>query len=107
MSTSKEYIAYIKQQLSGLGNVTYRQMMGEYIVYYKGKIAAYVCDNTLLAKDVKSAREYLPEVILQSPYEGAKPMLAVENTDDGEFLSGLFEAMYEELPKPKAKKKKS
>lgn len=99
MATSKEYIQFILEQLSGLEEISSRSMMGEYIIYYKGKIAAYVCDNRLLVKPVKAAREYIPDGVYEPPYEGAKDMLLVENVDSPEYLAGLFQAIDEELPK--------
>ena len=105
MSSSKEYLNFILGQLSELEGVTHRQMMGEYIIYYKGKIALEICDNRLLAKPVKSARELMPNAALEPPYKGAKEMLVVDNPDDMEFLQKLLIAMYDELPTPKPKKK--
>lgn len=106
MATSKDYIRFIMEQLSSLEEISSRSMMGEYIIYYKGKIAAYVCDNRLLVKPVEAAKKYIPDGILEPPYEGAKDMLLVENVDSAEYLKGLFEAIYEELPMPKKKKAK-
>ena len=104
MSTSKEYLEYILEQLSGLDGITHRLMMGEYIVYYHGKIAAYICDDRLLVKPLASALNYMLNPIYEPPYKGAKDMLLVEDTDDTEYLTGLFEAMYSEMPEPKKKK---
>ena len=106
MATTKEYLNFILGQLSGLEDITYRQMMGEYIIYYKGKIAAEICDNRFLVKPVKSAVERVENAVFEPPYEGAKPMLLVDNVDDKDYLTGLFEAIYDELPAPKPKKKK-
>ena len=105
MATTKDYLNFILEQLSLLDGITQKQMMGEYIIYHHGKIAAYLCDNRLLVKPVKSAVRLMPNAIYEPPYEGAKDMLLVENVDDREFLKTLFEAMYEELPEPKKKKK--
>ena len=105
MASNKDYLNYILDEISELSDITYRQMMGEYIIYYKGKIAAYVCDDRLLVKNVPSALEYLKTIVYEKPYEGAKDMLLVEDIDDREYLTGLFEAIYEELPAPKKRKK--
>ena len=105
MATSKEYLTFILDQLSGLGGVTCRSMMGEYILYYQGKIAAYICDDRLLVKPVAAARAMMPEAPMEPPYPGAKEMLLVENVDDRAFLAALFDAMEPELPKPKKPKK--
>ena len=106
MATSKEYMGFIKAQLEGAGDIALRPMMGEYILYYRGKVAGGIYDDRLLVKPVSSAEEYLDTVIYETPYEGAKPMLLVDNVDDPEYLRGLLEAMYDELPAPKPKKKR-
>ena len=106
MATTKEYINFILDQLSGLEEISSRSMMGEYIIYYRGKIAAYVCDDRLLVKPVEAAKKYIPDGVYEPPYEGAKDMLLVENVDSAEYLTGLFEAIYDELPAPKPKRKK-
>lgn len=104
MASSKSYLDYVLDQLSDLEEITYRTMMGEYILYYQGKIIGGIYDDRLLVKPVKSAIALMPEASCELPYEGAKEMLLVERVDDREFLSGLFQAMYEELPEPKKKK---
>lgn len=104
MASSKEYLDFVLEQLSGLDEITYRAMMGEYIIYYCGKIAAYVCDDRLLVKPVKAAVSLMPKALYDVPYEGAKEMLLVEDIDDKDFLTRLFTAMFDELPAPKPKK---
>ena len=106
MATSKEFISYIKEQLSELEEITTRSMMGEYIIYYRGKIAAYVCDDKLLVKPVPAAEKYILDAKREPPYAGAKDMLLVEEVDNREYLEGLFNAIYDELPAPKPKKKR-
>ena len=106
MATSKEYMNFILEQLSQLEEITHRQMMGEYIIYYRGKIAAYVCDDRLLVKPVEAAKALMPDASYEPPYEGAKDMLLVEDVENREFLTELFDAMYDELPMLKPKKKK-
>ena len=104
MATSKEYLAFILDQLSDVDGITHRQMMGEYIIYMSGKIAAYLCDDRLLVKPVPSAVQLMPNATYEPPYDGAKDMLLVDNVDDRAFLKELFEAMYDDLPNPKKKK---
>ena len=104
MASSKEYLEFVLGQLAELDEITYRAMMGEFIIYYRGKIVGGIYDDRLLVKPVKSAIDYMPEVLYELPYEGAKEMLFVDNVDDKEFLAGLFRAMYDELPAPKKKK---
>jgi TfoX/Sxy family transcriptional regulator of competence genes len=106
MASSKEYLEFILGQLSELEEITYRAMMGEFIIYYRGKIVGGIYDDRLLVKPVKSAISYMPIVSCELPYEGAKEMLLVDEVDNKEFLTGLFHAMYDELPTPKPKKKK-
>ena len=107
MASDKEYLDFIMGQLSQLSDVSYRAMMGEYIIYYKGKIIGGIYDNRLLVKPVKSAVEYMSNISYELPYQGAKEMLLVDNIDHKEYLIGLLEAMFEELPEPKPKKKKT
>ena len=104
MATRKEYLAFILDQLSDVEGIAHRQMMGEYILYMNGKIAAYLCDDRLLVKPVPSAVQLMPNATYDPPYDGAKDMLLVDNVDDRAFLRKLFVAMYDELPKPKKKK---
>lgn len=104
MATSKEYLHFILDQLSGLMGITYRCAFGEYMIYHCGKVAAYLCDNRLLVKPVPSAVRMMPEARYEPPYEGAKDMLLVENVDDRESLAALFTAMHPELPEPKKKR---
>lgn len=106
MASNKEYLKYILEQLSALDEISYRSMMGEFLIYYRGKMAGGIYDDRLLVKPVKAAISYLPTVQYELPYEGAKEMLLIDEVDSKEFLTGLFYAMYEELPAPKPKKKK-
>jgi len=104
MSSSKVYLDFVLEQLSGLDEITYRAMMGEYIIYYRGKIVGGIYDDRLLVKPVKSAVSFMPNASYELPYEGAKEMLLVDNVDSKDFLTKLFDAMYEELPTPKKRK---
>ena len=106
MASSKEYLEFILGQLSELEEITYRAMMGEFIIYYRGKIVGGIYDDRLLVKPTKSAIAYMTDPVYEVPYEGAKEMLLVEEVDQKEFLTGLFHAMYDELPLPKPQKKK-
>lgn len=106
MASSKDYLEYVLEQLSEAGDVTSRAMMGEYILYFRGKVIGGIYDNRFLVKPVKAAREMMPDASEELPYDGAKPMLAVDNIEDKNFLKKLFEAMYDELPAPKEKKRK-
>lgn len=107
MATTKEYLVFILDQLSLLEGITSRMMMGEYMLYHHGKLAAYLCDDRLLVKILPSTEELLPKAPKEPPYPGAKDMLLVENVDDRAFLKRLFEAMYPELPEPRKRKNKT
>ena len=104
MASSKEYMDFILEQLSELEEITYRQMMGEYILYYRGKVIGGIYDDRFLVKQTKSALAMMPDADLELPYEGAKEMLLVDEVENKEFLKALIEAMYGELPAPKKKK---
>jgi len=104
MASSKEYLEYVLEQLSSLDDITYRAMMGEYIIYYQGKIVGGIYDDRFLVKLTKSALDLMPDAARESPYEGAKEMLLVEDVDDRDFLNDLLNAMVDELPAPKKKK---
>ena len=106
MASSKDYLQFVLEQLSELQEITYRAMMGEFIIYYRGKIVGGIYDDRLLVKPTKSAISYMPAVTYEIPYENAKEMLLVEEIDNKDFLMGLFNVMYDELPTPKPKKKK-
>lgn len=103
MSSSKAYLQFVLEQLSDLKEITYRPMMGEYLLYYKGKLFGGIYDNRLLIKPVKSALAYLPNAVYEVPYDGAKEMLLVD-VEDSTFLAELLLAMEAELPAPKKKK---
>ncbi len=105
MASSKEYLDFVLGQLSELDDITYRAMMGEYIIYYRGRVAGGIYDDRLLIKPVKAATKLLPDAPQEIPYDGAKPML-MPDIDNKEKLTELFEAICEELPAPKLKKKK-
>ena len=104
MASSKEYLDFILEQLSELEEITYRQMMGEYILYYRGKVIGGIYDDRFLVKQTKSALAMMPDADLELPYEGAKEMILVDDVENKEFLKALIEAMYGELPAPKKKK---
>ncbi|MEG0769995.1 MAG: TfoX/Sxy family protein [Ruthenibacterium sp.] len=103
MASSKAYLDFILEQLSELEKITYRAMMGEYIIYYRGRIVGGIYDDRLLVKPVKSAISLMPDAEYELPYEGAKEMLLVDDVDSKEYLINLFNAMYNELPAPKKK----
>lgn len=104
MASSKDYLDFILEQLSELEDVSHRAMMGEYILYYRGKVIGGIYDNRFLVKHTKSAINMMPEASLELPYEGGKEMLLVDNVENKDFLRELLEVMYEELPAPRKKR---
>ena len=104
MASGKEYLEFISDQLSGLEEISFRAMMGEYILYYRGRVVGGIYDDRFLVKPVKAAKALMPDAVMELPYEGAKEMMLVDNVEDREFLEKLLEAMYNELPAPKKKK---
>lgn len=104
MPSSRGYLEYILDQVSGLDDVSYRAMMGEYVLYYRGKIVGGIFDDRLLVKPTNTAIFHMPDASYELPYEGAKEMLLVDNVDSKDFLMQLFDILYEELPAPKKKK---
>lgn len=106
MASSRAYLDFILGQLSELEDISSRAMMGEFIIYYRGKVAGGIYDDRLLVKPNKSAIDYMPSATFVLPYEGGKEMVFVDEVDSKAFLKGLFEAMYDDLPTPKPKKKK-
>ena len=103
MASGKEYLDFVLEQLSLLDDITVRAMMGEYIIYYRGKVAGGIYDDRFLVKQTKSSLKLMPDAELELPYEGAKEMIMVDGVENKEFLKNLFDAMYPELPMPKKK----
>ena len=106
MASSKNYLEFVLEQLSGLDDVTYRSMMGEYILYFRGKIIGDIYDDRFLVKPVQAVLDKIDQPSFEFPYEGAKEMILVEDLDNKIFLEDLILAMYDQLPMPKPKKKK-
>ena len=104
MASSKEYLDFILEQLSALDEITYRGMMGEYIIYYRGKVIGGIYDDRFLVKNIKAAADLMPEATLELPYDGAKELLLVDDVENKGFLRELLETMYNELPAPKKRK---
>ena len=104
MASGKDYLDFILSQLSELDDISWRAMMGEYIIYYRGKVIGGIYDNRFLVKPVESAKLMMPDAHYEVPYEGAKEMLLVTDVDSRDFLKALVEAMYPQLPAAKKKK---
>ena len=104
MASSKEYLDYVLEQLSELDEVSFRAMMGEYILYYRGRVFGGIYDDRLLIKPVPSAVKLMPDATMEIPYDGAKEMILADDIDNREFLCKLVRSMWEELPEKKKKK---
>ena len=106
MASGKEYLTFVLEQLSALDEITHRAMMGEYVLYYRGKVFGGIYDDRFLVKPVPAAVRMMPDASREHPYEGAKEMLLVERLEDPAFLKELITAMDPELPEPKKKRRK-
>ena len=106
MASTKEYLDFVIEQLSGMDEISYRAMMGEYILYYRGRVFGGIYDNRLLVKPVTTAMKLMPDAPMELPYDGAKEMILVDDVDNREFLCKLVESMWEELPERKRKNRK-
>ena len=106
MASTKDYLEFVLEQLSGIEDISYRAMMGEYILYYHGRVFGGIYDNRLLVKPTASAKKLLPDAPLELPYEGAKEMLMIEDIENKELLKELLDSMLGELPAPKKKPQK-
>ena len=105
MATSNEFLTYLTECFQNIGEITFRPMMGEYLMYYRGKLLGDVCDNCVFIKPVESAKRMLPDAEFKPPYNGAKDMIVLANPEDNQLVTELFEAMYAELPERKIKKR--
>lgn len=97
MASTREYLDYVLEQLSAVEGITYRPMMGEYIIYCGGKVIGGVYDDRFLVKPTKSAKALLPDTPLETPYEGAKEMF-LPDIDNKELLARLIPAIATDLP---------
>lgn len=104
MPSSKQYLEYVLEQLSDLDEISYRAMMGEYIIYYRAKIVGGIYDDRFLVKPVKSAMLMMPDASMELPYDGAKEIILVDDLETKTFMKKLFEAMYDEFPAPRKRK---
>ena len=105
MASTKEYLDFVLEQLSELDEVSFRAMMGEYILYYRGRVFGGIYDDRLLVKPVPSAVKLMPDAVMELPYDGAKEMILVDDVDNREFLCELVRSMWEDLPEKKRKKR--
>jgi len=101
MASTKEYLDFILEQLSDMDEISFRPMMGEYLLYFRDKVFGGIYDDRLLIKPVPAARKMIPDAAMELPYEGAKKMLLVDDVDDRQFICSLIQSMWEELPEKK------
>ena len=104
MASTKAYLDFILEQLSETEDISFRPMMGEYILYCRGRVVGGIYDDRFLVKVTKGASALLPDAVRELPYEGAKEMLLVDEVEDKAFLKTLLETMAAALPPPKKKK---
>ena len=105
MSSTNQYLEFVLDLLGELDNVAHRKMMGEYVLYYRGKVFGGIYDDRFLLKVTPASERLLPDAPRATPYEGAKEMLLVE-VEDRDTLHDVVDAMWQELPAPKKRKKK-
>ncbi|WP_048771372.1 TfoX/Sxy family protein [Cellulomonas flavigena] len=105
MSSSNQYLDFVLDLLGELDDVAHRKMMGEYVLYYRGKVIGGIYDDRFLLKVMPASERLLPAATRAIPYEGAKEMLLVE-VEDRDALCDVVSAMWEELPAPKQRKRK-
>lgn len=103
MASSKEYLNFILDQLSLLDGVSYRAMMGEYIIYFRGKIVGGIYDDRFLVKPTKSAVLMMPDAVMELPYPGGKEMLLINDPESKDFLFKLLNKVYAEMPDIKSR----
>ena len=101
MSSSKDFLDFVLDQLSDLPDIDYRYMMGEYIIYYRGKIVGGIYDNRLLVKPTEFVLKIIPDAKMEIPYPKGKPMIMIPGIENRELLVKLFNAIYSELPERK------
>ena len=97
MPSTREYLDFVMDQLSELGEVSYRAMMGEYVIYYRGKVVAGIYDDRFLVKPTPGARKILPNAPMEIPYPRGKAMIMVEDIENRDLLRTLFDAVYTDL----------
>lgn len=103
MASSKDFLDFVLEQLSTLPDIDYRAMMGEYIIYFRGRVIGGIYDNRFLVKPVAAATKIIPNAPMEIPYPGGKPMIMIADIENPELLEKLFIAMYPELPDKKRK----
>lgn len=105
MSCSPDFVQYIVDQTSGAGEITVRKMMGDYCLYCNGVVVGLICDNILYIKQTETVRALLREVVLRTPYDGAKEHFVITDVDDKDYLAEIVKTTAANLPAQKNKKK--
>ena len=105
MASTKDFLEFVMGQLSILSDITYRAMMGEFIIYYRGKIIGGIYDNRLLVKPNKAVLKIIPHAKMEMPYPGGRPMIMIPDIENPELLEQVFNALYAELPDAKHKRR--
>lgn len=101
MSSSRDFLDFVLEHLSSLPYITYRAMMGEFVIYYHGTVVGGVYDNRLLIKPTESVKKIIPNAIMEVPYPGSKPMVMIDDIENPELLERVFNAVYNDLSKSK------
>lgn len=106
MATTKEYIEYVCEQISNLGDIQYKKMFGEYMVYVNNKPIITVCDNIAYIKEKEEISEFMKEAEKGFPYNGAKEHYILD-IDNKELTSKVILKLEKITPLPKPRKKKN
>ena len=104
MASNADFVQYIVDQCSGAGEITVKKMMGDYCIYCDGVIFGLICDNNLFIKPTDPGAARLKEVVMRSPYPGAREHFLINDVDDRDYLVDIIKVTIPALPKPKSKK---
>lgn len=104
MATSVDYIAFICEQISGVGVLRYKKMFGEYIIYVNDKPILLVCDSTVYVKQHECISEQMKGAESGIPYKGAKEHYILD-IEDTVFSKEIIETLEKVTPLPKPRKK--
>lgn len=101
MASDLDFVVYICDQLKSLGRITYKRMMGEYLLYVNGVYSLVIADNQVYIKPFKEVLPLLEEVVYAPVYKGAKDSLLITNVDDAAYLSMIVKTVIDLLNKKK------
>ena len=104
MPCSVDFIEFVCEVLSPLGEVRSRKMMGDYVIYVNEKCVITACDNNAFVKKLPCIEAMMADVECGCPYPGAKEAYILEFSDRNKVLK-VIDTLWNALPFPKTKKK--